>query len=197
MTLTITHPHIALLADPDTGVARVWNDVLAGQWGIAATVCASRLADPAATRALLDEVGASFAVADATPLTATLDGDRLTLHADTYPAAAALDLFMRVHCGQWNEMRYHCTHNLDTFRPDVDLTVLRHEASRGYDETVPHDDRGFPPHPNASISIAHAPLPAQIAYHAYKALGVGAPGQPTFALPDGPVTLTHEQQDHR
>jgi hypothetical protein len=186
--VTIRHPQAHRLAD----VAETWNDTLRGDWGKAVSrVCPERLIDPEQAERVLDDIGASFKVATFEPLKADLVDGAITFHADRNQTASALDLFMRIACGQWNEMRFHCTVLGDGYPADgdVDLTVLRSGFSKPYDDTLPWDDRGFPEHPFASISIAQAPLAARVAYHAYKALGAGASGSPTFSLPDGPLTI--------
>lgn len=187
MTVTIRHPHATLLAD----AAIAYNETLSGHWGIAAHLCAARLTDPEATARVLEDIGSTFAVTDHDhePLDFHATPGAIVVNADVARTGAALDLFMRILCGQWNEMRYHCAMRLDQYTPNVDLTVIRAEASRAYDDTVAWDERAFPPHPNASISIAQATLPARVAYHAYKTLGLGAPGTPTFSLPEGPLRV--------
>lgn len=182
--VTITHPHAGLLAD----VARTWNDVYAGQWGIAAELCASRLRDPLATAHELNLCGEPAAVPNFDKLEVTLGDGQVTFHARTHVVTSALDLFMRILCGQWDEMSWHCGMFNNGLRM-VGLTQLRAVHSREYDDTAPWDERAFPAYANASISIAQATLPARLAYHAYKDLGGGTPGAPTFALPGGPVTV--------
>lgn len=194
-TVTIVHPHAGLLYF----AAVAYNKTLAGRWGVAAALCVNRLTDPVSTAAVLDDIGTGFAVPDFERLTALVpDGfepivtevDSISFSGSLVTVTSALDLFMRILMGQWNEMRYHCvSRRTEGFLPDVDLTALRARESRPYDDTVPWDERSFPPHPNASISIAQAPLAAQVAYHAYKELGAGAPGSPTFTLPGGPLRV--------
>lgn len=182
--VTVTHPHAALLED----VARTWNDVHAGRWGIAAELCASRLRDPAATAHELNLCGETAAVPDFDQLLVSVGDGQVTFHARPQVVTAALDLFMRILCGQWDEMSWHVGMFNNGLRM-VGLTQLRAVHSREYDNTVPWDERAFPPYANASISIAQATLPARLAYHSYKELGGGTPGSPTFGLPDGPVTV--------
>ena len=182
--VTITHPHAGLLVD----VARTYNDVYAGQWGIAAELCASRLRDPEAAARELNLCGEAAAVPDFDRLEASIGDGQVVFHARQHVVTSALDLFMRILCGQWDEMSWHCGMFNNGLRT-IGLTQLRAVHSREYDDTVPWDERAFPPYANASISIAQATLPARIAYHAYKDLGGGTPGSPTFGLPDGPVLV--------
>ena len=113
---------------------------------------------------------------------------------------SVLDLFARLMCGQWSEADWHATMNAPSMERtsggwdpyglnrvrSVVCTTRDHLPGEVYRPLEPHE---FPDHPNGSIGIAESPLPAKIAYHAYKMLGAGAAGSPTFSLPNGPLVV--------
>lgn len=127
---------------------------------------------------------------------------------------ASLDLFSRVLIGQWSEVSWHGrvrqviaddAGTKVTYFDDFELNRLRCLAltppERGQSdlrwrtadgETYRDLDgrplRRLPDYPNSSNGIAEGPLPARLAYHAYKHL-TGKPDDPTFSLPEGPLQL--------
>lgn len=181
-SVTFRHPQVAFIAPARDLLCAVES----GRWGQAAYVCAEQLSDPAKAAAALDELvaGTEYDPATVELWPASLAGETLTWQTDPGTAARALDLFQRVLMGQWRELEW-VTRMASKTIPDRDvagtLALLRHEhAAPG----------GFPDHPHASWSIAAAPLPARIAYHAWKQLGAGVGSPPTFSLPDRPIDVS-------
>jgi hypothetical protein len=212
VVVTIRHPRVALIEPFTTTI----DAVLRGDWAIAARLCAKKASDLAGQQAALTrktrESGLTFAPSAHTTFDMViLEQDALTVEADTVGhVAGALDLYMRILCGQWSEMDYHCALRSGTgrapgYEPYSLLTIrcaYGNARSSMLAPTTPggkatykplgHDE--WPDHPHASVGIAEAVLPARIAYWAYKLLGGGAPGGPTFSLPDGPLSVEVDGQ---
>lgn len=206
-TVTIRHPKAALIEPFTTTV----DAVLRGDWAIAARLCAEKASDLAAQQAALRRAarasGFTFAPPDFTtfPLV-VVEQDALTVEAEKVShVTGALDLYMRILCGQWDEMDYWCCLSSATDRdPAFDrysLLLIRSEYGNARNPMLrgktpgarpvykPLEPTEWPDHPHASIGIAESVLPARIAYWAYKMLGGGAPGGPTFSLPDGDLSV--------
>lgn len=195
ITLTFQHPQIGMLAS----FGDVHSAVLKGHWSVAATISAEKARDLKGQQDALDALAVesrlTFEPDDAAPhVTTSLDGDVLTVQAETEGLiSGALDLYMRLLCGQWRELDWVCALNSVTDRAagfDAQETVqIRNAYGRYAIRQHPLSQDQWPDHIAAAISIAQSTLPARIAYHAYKFLGGGTPGGPTFSLPDGPLVV--------
>lgn len=198
-TVTLIHPHADLLAN----IGEVHAAVHAGQWGIAADLCADKALDLSGQRDALNQYAATsglpFTTDDDEPrIVAHVTGpDTLTLDGELPEIRAALDLYMRLLCGQWLELARMLGAPPRTRRRTSDdtddLLHIRQRYGRVADDTLtnrrrhPLADNEWPSHPSAYISIASAPLAARVGYHLYKDLEGGA--SPTFPLPGGPVRV--------
>ena len=212
----VVHPHAALLAHTGSGVAGTWADVRCGDWGSLARLCGHRDGGEKvpdlgfAEETLADAAARSgFTFADRTEVEGTLratllpaaggeDVSAYELVGDEGEIVAALDLFMRLLCGQWDEVDWLCSTRSQTPRgpgwEPMDLNWLRGVVCRTFTPGALTGQRRlrpeeFPGHANASVGIAESVPVAKIAYHAYKLLGGGAAGGPTFAAPGGPVIV--------
>ena len=193
--LTFQHPHIGTLA----AFGDVHSAVLKGHWSVAATISAEKARDLKGQQAALDALavasGLTFEPEDAAPhVTTVLNGDVLTVRANTEGLiSGALDLYMRLLCGQWRELDWmsalnSATDRASAYNPD-DIVQIRNGYGRYGQRQHPLAADQWPDHIFAAISIAQSTLPARIAYHAYKFLGGGTPGGPTFSLPSGPLVV--------
>ncbi|KQP63122.1 hypothetical protein [Nocardioides sp. Leaf285] len=219
--VVITHPHALLLHTTGRGVVGTAQAVLAGEWDAVIDLCAdpaagAKIPDPTTARRALQEAAAASGLAfpepDRTPLgpgdpaglrEQVRGEDTVVITGPLGASTAALDLFMRLLCGQWAELDWHCALASATDRaPGWDPLALnslrclvsrtRAPVARGEYRPLTEDE--FPDHPSASVSIASAVLPARVAYHAYKHLGGGTVGAPTFSLPGGPVEVRLDGQ---
>lgn len=213
-TVTVRHPDAHLLARTGRGVVDTYKAIATGDWAALVDLCAhpdagEKIINPAEAAIVLDEAAAlsgyAFpAVGQLRTVTGRLlDEQTYEITGEPGMAASTLDLFMRLLCGQWDEIGWVCSMatqhaNAGADHPIWDrysLNVLRgrlchHRDHPRYEEYRPLERHEFPTHPSASISIAQAVEPARLAYWVYKLLGAGAPGGPTFSLAGGPVTVT-------
>lgn len=191
-SVRVEHPLAHLLAP----VPATYAAVLAGRWSIAADLWSDRLRDPAATAAALDllavEAGVSVVPEAEMPVVGDVDDGGATITFDTQDLgyqgdgagmlAGMLDLFSRLHSGQWAAMVATSRSARGSYphvSPDVEERVLalREQGALAQYRTG---------HPYASFGVAESNLEAKVAYHAWKALGGGTTGGPTFGLPNVP-----------
>jgi hypothetical protein len=214
VTVTLRHPHAALLATTGRGVVGTHRAVVAGEWAAIADLCGdeaagSKVRDVESAREALNGTAADsrigflrgFGTLGLSEHTEDLDAGSYAITGPEDLVVAALDLFSRLLCGQWDEAHWHSTLSAVTVPGRGEgsrLNALRghlchtyEPLGREYRSLEPHE---FPAHPSAAIGIAQAPLPAQVAYYAYKALGGGTANRPTFTLPHGPLTVEVEGQ---
>lgn len=211
-TVTIWHPNATLLA-ADPSIHEVYRSARRGDWSVIADLCASeagggKIKDLDQARSVLTDharaSGYTFLSAhDAdTLITGALvtDAENRTgyqLHGAKSDLIDALDLYMRIICGQWDEISWAPSLHSPTYNPRYERNLTRvrgdlcHTRNQPSQPLEPHQ---YPAHPAGSVSIASATPAARLAYHAYKHLGAGAPGAPTFPLDHGPVTVDLDDQ---
>lgn len=200
-TITIRHPNAHLLADTGRGVVGTYTSVVAGYWAAVADLCADKIEDlPRAQQALNDVAQTSgYKFVDIDVITGVMtervldDGAYEIVSGGEGSATRAIDLFTRIICGQWSNVAFESGLSAGEWS-DFDqwsLDRMRGQLCRtraDYDRRPLRADE-FPAHPHASVGIAESTLPAKVGYHAFKMLGGGAAGGPTFSLPDGPLVV--------
>lgn len=207
-SVVIHHPHASLLS----ALGETWSQVVSGKWSIAARLCSwhgDRILDLDGACAALDAAARRSGLqfhepAPEATLRVGVDAEKgiAILTGEPAIALSALDLFSRVLCGQWRVLIEHARLCQDgrggravrnTHRPD-DLGRIRNRYGRvaALGGGLRIENNEWPAHPLASLGIAEGPLAAQVAYHAFKALGGGSAGGPTFSLPDGPLYVVED-----
>jgi hypothetical protein len=150
---------VAVVTDAVALLRRVW----AGQWSAAVDVTEDRFQDPTAARAELDElaVGMTVSLSDALVVSAQPDG-AVQVDGDQAVLMQALDLYMRVLMGQFNEVARVCDQwDLGSVCDQVRFMHQRGGAWPGH------------PHTYWGIHSSQTSPRAVLAYDAWKLLGGG------------------------
>lgn len=184
MAVEIMHPRAALLMP----AFELYNEVQAGNFAAVAHACSDFLVDP-------ERCAQEIAVVTKQPATGWIPlpvanlapgGESITLEWESHEAAAAVDMYSRVLCGQWSAtvgitQPYCLSTAMSRLRGDHQKPRLQGAATR----TVEY---GWPPFDNGYVSIASAVEPARLAYHAYCALTPGH-SAPTFEADGGVLVV--------
>lgn len=178
MTITVAHPGARLLAP----VLDTLADAVAGDWSVAARLCAARLVDPDACACDLDEAALRAGIIPGRREPYRYRVRHRMLLVDEHPDvfAAALDLHTKLWMGQWDTLEQVVPGDLrpaKDWRP-VELlwTRIRHQ--------LPDTWSG---RPYASHSLFLAPPVARLAHHVLTELE--GRSEHRYDVPAGPADV--------